>query len=293
MLLNQSNLLTLFKGFKANFNGALTETPALWSQLATEVPSNTSSEEYAWLGNFPEIREWLGDRQVQNVVTHGFTIKNKTFEGTVGVPRESIEDDQYGVYAPLFQELGRSAAKHPDNLLIKLIKDNGTCYDGKAFFATDHKVGDKTFANRPNTLGSGEWWMLIDDTRSLKPFILQRRRAYQLLAKTDLRDDNVFMHNEYVYGVDGRLNVGYGLWQFAYGSRATLDATSYAAARQAMLSLKKSNGDSLSVNPSLLVVGPGNEGAAREILLNERNDSGATNKWRNSAKLLVLPELAN
>ena len=90
--------------------------------------------------------------------------------------------------------------------------------------------------------GAGTAWYLLDTTKAIKPFILQVRRDYAFVSKTAVADDNVFMGNEFVYGVDGRLNVGYGLWQLAYASKQTLDMTNYAAARASMMSVKSDGG---------------------------------------------------
>ena len=61
----------------------------------------------------------------------------------------------------------------------------------------------------------------------IKPVIFQRRRDYDL-RRMDTRDDeHVFMRDAYRYGVDARVNAGYGLWQLAYGSKQTLNADNY------------------------------------------------------------------
>ena len=57
----------------------------------------------------------------------------------------------------------------------------------------------------------------------IKPVIFQRRRDYDL-RRMDMRDDeHVFMRDNYRYGVDARVNAGYGLWQLAYGSKQSPD----------------------------------------------------------------------
>jgi phage major head subunit gpT-like protein len=91
--------------------------------------------------------------------------------------------------------------------------------------------------------------------------------------------------------VDRRDNAGFGLWQFAHASKDTLDATNYGAARAAMMSFKDDEGRPLGIRPTLLVVPPTLESAAREILLNERTAAGATNPWCGTAELLVAPWL--
>ena len=136
MLITPTNLKTLFIGFKTNFQSGLNTAQSLYQQLATVVPSSTGTEEYGWLGQLPGLREWLGDRVVHAIGNHGYTIKNKPFELTVGVPRTAIEDDQYGVYTPLMTEMGRAAEAHPDELVFRLLKDGRTalCYDGHGRF---------------------------------------------------------------------------------------------------------------------------------------------------------------
>lgn len=61
-------------------------------------------------------------------------------------------------------------------------------------------------------------WHLLCTRRSLKPFIFQERKKAKFTALTKDTDENVFMWDEYLYGVDARDGVGYGFWQMAYGS---------------------------------------------------------------------------
>lgn len=296
MIINPSNLALLKQGFNAAFKGAFGSAVPMWDKIAMKVASSTGEEIYAWLGANTKLREWVGERVYQNLKVHGYTIKNKTFESTVSVPRESIDDDQYGVYTPLMAQMGQDARLHPDELLFGLIAlgVSTTCYDGQYFFDTDHPVGaqgaEVSVSNYTSAGGNNPWY-LLDTGKVLKPFILQMRREYAFVAKTSLTDDNVFDKNEYVFGVDGRLNVGFGLWQQAYCSKATLDATGYGAARQAMMSFKSDAGKPLGIMPNLLLVGPSNEKAALDVVQAERLANGADNVYRNTAKVVTCPWL--
>ncbi|MCY1300416.1 Mu-like prophage major head subunit gpT [compost metagenome] len=140
--------------------------------------------------------------------------------------------------------------------------------------------------------GSGTAWYLLDTTRVMRPLILQKRKPYNFVAKTGETDDNVFDRKEYVWGVDARLNVGYGLWQLGYASKETLDATSFGAAYAAMQSLKGDNGRPLGIRPKLLVVPPTLREKALEVVKAERNAAGATNINRDVVDVLVTPWLA-
>jgi phage major head subunit gpT-like protein len=298
MIINRENLNIAFTGFKAAFQRGLSIGPApLYTEIATVIPSSTSEEKYAWLGQMPRMREWLGDRVVQNIAQHDYAIKNRSFESTVGVDRDHIEDDQYGIYAPLMEEMGRSVRVFPDELVFGLIVKGFTtqCYDGQNFFDTDHPVLDAA-GNEQSVAnvqaGTGAPWFLLDLSRALKPIIYQRRKEFEFVSKDDPRtSDDVFNRKEYVYGTDGRCNVGFGFWQFSFGSRQLFDKDNFRAARTAMMSLKGDYGRPLGIVPNVLLVGPSNADAARDVLLAERLPNGATNTDRNLVRIVETPWL--
>lgn len=150
MIVSAQTLHGAYVAFNTLFNKAFADTAPLYPKIATVVPSATDSETYAWLGDIPGMREWIGDREIQNLSGSGYTLKNRDFELTVGIPRNAIEDDKLGLYTPSIQMLAQSAAMHPDELIFELLKVGFTkgCYDGKSFFAEDHKVGKQTFSNK-------------------------------------------------------------------------------------------------------------------------------------------------
>ena len=65
-----------------------------WNRVATQVPSAGSSNFYGWLKDLPRSREWLTTRQLVEVGSHGYQILNKTFESSVVIKREDVEDDR-------------------------------------------------------------------------------------------------------------------------------------------------------------------------------------------------------
>lgn len=299
-ILNAATIDALFTAFRDDFQKALDGTPHDWDKAAGLVPSTTKSNTYGWLGQFPQFREWVGDRVVKDIKANGYVVTNKTWESTVGVSRDDVDDDNVGVYSPLFSEMGRAAASHPDELVFALLAAGVStlCYDGQNFFDTDHPVyanHDGTGANTPtsnNLGGAGTPWYLLDASRMIKPIIYQQRVAPDLQPRTAITDENVFTSNVYEFGARIRSNVGYGLWQLAVRSAQTLDESGYAAAREAMMGFKADGGRPLGIRPTLLVVPPALEKQARDILIAERNAAGATNTYANTAELLVSPWLA-
>lgn len=295
MILNRATLQALFTGLSTAFNNGLNNLgmPAtVYSQYAMTVPSSTAQQQYAWLGMLPGLREWIGDRQINNLATSDFTIRNRKFESTIAVLKEHIEDDQLGLYTPMATMLGTEAIRHRQELIDALVLGGFTnlCYDGQPFFHTSHPVtnADGTVTTVSNTQGGGgNAWFLIDASRPVKPFILQMRKEPQFVAMDKLDDERVFTASEFRFGVDWRGNVGYGLWQLAYASRQTLDEANYSAARAAMRGMSGERGRKLGISPNILLVGPSNEIAALKLVEAEYNASGATNVLAGTTKVVV------
>lgn len=297
MIINQANLGHIYTGFRTSFNQGLGMAASQYELLATTVMSGTRTEKYGWLGKVPGFREWLGDRVVQNLMTHDYAITNKDYENTIGVDRNDIADDQFGVYAPMFQELGMATAAHPNQLVFALLLAGfaTACYDGQYMFDTDHPVLDAAGAltSVANTDGgSGTPWFLMCLNRPIKPIIFQKREDYRFVAMDQATDEQVFSRKLFRYGVNARVNVGLGLWQTAWGSKQTLSAANYEIARAALLGMKGDYGRPLGLMPTHLVVPPALEGKAMEIINAERDTAGATNVWKGTAKLEVVPWLA-
>ncbi len=293
MLVNQTSLNGITVGFKTIFNKVFAEAKPQWQRLATYVPSATGEEDYKWLNKIGGMREWIGERVIQNLTASSYTVKNKDFESTVGVDRNDIEDDKIGVYNPVITDLAQSSSMLPDNLVFGRLK-NGfieKCFDGLPFFSVAHKVGKDTVSNtgvkslstesyaearsimmsfkdeKGNSLnivpdllvvppalegkareilkadqingttnvykdtadilvstelaGSDTAWYLLCTTRAVKPFVFQERQKPTFVSLTKTDDENVFMKKQFLYGVDMRCNVGFTLWQLAYGSKGT------------------------------------------------------------------------
>lgn len=297
MEINKANLANLTRGFQSVFQNAFETAPSQYQAVAMEVPSTTDTEDYGWLGTTTGFREWIGDRVLQGLKTWNYSIKNKDFENTVAINRNTIEDDKYGLFRPALEQLGMDAKTHPDELTFAQIAAgfNTNCYDGQYFFDVDHPVIDANGVTQSVSNyggGAGTAWYLIDDTRALKPIIFQKRRDYKFVAMDKDDDEELFMRKRFRYGVDARCNVGFGLWQLAYASKQTLDTTNYVAARSAMASFKKDGGKPLNIRPKLLLVPPSLEKAALDVVKATQLANGATNVMAETAKVVMCPWLS-
>ena len=290
------NLRAMVRGEFLTQMAALVAANPMYKKLATEIQSNTVSNTYGWLGDFPALREWVGDRVVKDMVESAYAIVNKKYEATLGVDRAHIEDDNLGVYRTKAQAQAQAVISFFETQIASLLKDGfgSLCYDGQNFFDAAHPVypnkdGTGTPAEVSNIIGagSGKPWFLLSLSGVLKPFILQQRTAPEMDEITDTKNDTVFMKDLYLFGVRWRGNFGYGFWQQAVASKEPLDAANYEAARLAMQTFRRDGGDPMGIAPTHLVVDPTNEAAARRILESQLINGGDSNPDYHTAELIV------
>jgi len=294
MLLNGAAIRAAATGYRALYKKGFEQAKPLWPRLCIEIESTGHAETYDQIMGLPQVREWIGERQIRSMKVWDYTLTNKTWELTIGVKRELFEDDRLGILNASFQNMGVQMSLHPDVLLAELLANSfttGLCYDGQPFFSASHPKNGGTWSNLQTgaldsdnfnaaiqklremvdyegnpidvfAMGgklllvvgpalestaralllaqqgasgatntdfgraelevfsrlSGNAWFLIIENAPVKPFILQMRRKPQVVARTQISDDNVFYDNEVHYGADGRWNAGYGLPQLAVGS---------------------------------------------------------------------------
>ena len=304
MIITNTVLSGLHTALRDEFRTRMTELDAkgVWKLLATIIPSSAQSNTYGWLGAFPQMREWVGDRVINDMAEFAYQIVNQKFESTLGVDRAHIEDDNLGQYRVMAREMADEFERFMNRKLASLISGGfeNLCYDGQKFFDAEHPVypntdGTGDAATASNIIGTGAEtgtpWALLSLSGSLKPFIAQQRTLPEFEEITDTKTDSVFMKDRYLYGIRYRGNFGYGLWQQAIGSKAELSAANYEKARLAMQTLKRDGGDPLGIVPTHLIVSPSNEAAARAILAREFISGGDSNPNYHTAELVVVPHL--
>lgn len=294
MIINRANLDTLYTAYNGAFRaGVAATTRTYWSGVAMEVPSTTAKNLYPWLNQIPGIRKWTGDRQLQGISASKYELTNEDYEQSISVDRNNIEDDSYGIFTPLMQAMGEETGRFRDKLAFAALAAGfaTACYDGQYFFDTDHPVLNAhgvvgaTGSNFQG--GSGTAWFLVDESRFVKPVIIQKRRDFTLT-----RDDaDLFKQKKYTYGSDGRFVSGFGFWQYAYASKQTLNYDNYNSAIAAMIGLRGDYANPIGAMPTSLYVPATLRTAALEVVKRERLASGETNINQNTVEVKIVPYL--
>lgn len=143
MLRNNDVVRLMWSWLKTIFMQNLKSYTPIYPQLTTEVPSTKSSEDYGWLWNTPDLKEWKDERAPKLLLENWFTLVNKDYEASIAVHRNTIKDDQYGQVKIRVQWMAYAAWKGYDRIFAEVIEawSSTLCYDGQNFFDTDHAEG--------------------------------------------------------------------------------------------------------------------------------------------------------
>ncbi len=153
LLVNKEAVQAVFTSLKTVFTEKLRDTTTRWQTTAMLVKSTTAENSYKWMSRFPKMRKWIGDKEFKALEAFTYSIVNDDYEATVEVDRNDIADNQMGGYPVLAEDAAYSSATLPDDIIDELKNNAFTakCYDGKPFYATNHKVGKKFTINNKGT----------------------------------------------------------------------------------------------------------------------------------------------
>ena len=144
------------RGVKGMILARLDTGGSAWiNRVAMRMTTDQASEEYAWMGTPPALREFIGNRSPVELKELSFVITNKDYEGSITIKSKDMRRDKLGMINVRVNQLADRALDHPAKLLSTLIiNGEGTvCYDGQYFFDTDHAEGES--GTQSNDIGAG------------------------------------------------------------------------------------------------------------------------------------------
>ena len=198
MNITAANLDALFKTFQTKFSEAqkaaqtrVTPNDLVPEDIAISFTGSGSATQHSWLNQLKGIHEWVGQRAIEAVNLGKLTVVNRDFENTVTVSRNEIEDDQYGVYAPLIGMMGADAENLWKKLALEALVGNGEWADGNKFFCSGRKLNperDETITNAVTTAFSKDaletaiaamraWTLHGGEPGEVRPDVLVVRRS--------------------------------------------------------------------------------------------------------------------
>ncbi len=301
MVLNQQSIREFVVGLSTVFAGMyarVTNADASpWQKISMEMGSTTKETLHSWLTRWPKIRKWAGDRHIKNLQINGYRVLNEKYEDTLGVPRDDFDDDNLGQYPMMINNgWGDAVTKFFAKNVFDLLTNGTTnlCYDGTPFFGANHPMlqSNGTTTLQSNFIaGASPAWYLLDTTGGLMPLMVQKRRQFDFRALTRLDDAEIFMTDEFKFGIDGRYGFGYTFWFRALRSQADLSVqANFNAAVAQMAAFTDEEGDPIGATPTLLVCGISNRANALTAIQTQTLANNSNINYK-AVDLVIVPWL--
>lgn len=138
--------VTLERGLRGAFVKAFDnmEDPQEIQPFLMQTESDGYDEDYGWLGQAPQLSEWVDERKIKQLNSFNYRLPNKDYEATLGVDRNAVRDDRLGAVKIRIDDLARKARTHPRKLFFETLVAGETelCYDGQPFFSNSHEEGE-------------------------------------------------------------------------------------------------------------------------------------------------------
>jgi phage major head subunit gpT-like protein len=274
-VITATSLQALRTGFSTLFNAGAGSAPNVSSPFVTEVKSTTKVETYGFLSAMPLFRKWIGEKRWKTLEEKAYQLVNDAFEASLGIHKHQIQDDNLGLYGPIFQGWGEDAGSLKDRLAFDALAKGHElpCFDGQNFFDTDHPV---MVLNEDGTLVAGtasnmggdnstEAWFLLVCNRPLKPVLYQNRESPHFHMVTSMEDSHVLSTGEFLASGEARGAAGFTYWQLAYRCTGPVNAENYKAGKLALQSLTDDEGQPLGNRPTHGVFGISTQQAAKDL----------------------------
>lgn len=193
-----------------------------WQGFVTEINSTARIETYPWMSPPPRLKRWLGKRNYTRPDVSKLRIENLEYSAEMKVLVRDIEDDQIGGYGTQMTQMAADVADFPGRESMKLLRDNGVCFDGSNMFADSHTIGtgdnNLTYDAASNDSTTHTVVSLLK-TSGLKPIIFQKRKDKGL--RDNAGSDASEEEKEVKFWYDYEGACAFGFWWLAVKTTIT------------------------------------------------------------------------
>ncbi len=105
---------------------AYSVTPTEYSRYAQTIPMSTLDMSFGWTGMIPKPRIWNGPRVTNEQAPQMYTVRALPYELTMKLDRFRFNDDTHGIYYRLLPDMARQFKRTPDIWFRDLLTNSGT-----------------------------------------------------------------------------------------------------------------------------------------------------------------------
>lgn len=154
--LDAAKIEAAYIGFQTAFEERLKVADPLYSKLATWSETENVLDTQLWLSSVPQMRRWIGDKQLHKLRGQSQPIVTSPFESSIEVSKHDVLYDRLGLYRKKINGLADAYIWALDAMTIAMLAAGvagaagGVTYDGANLIDTVHKavVGASNQSNR-------------------------------------------------------------------------------------------------------------------------------------------------
>lgn len=133
----------LLASAKSGFLAGTKATNLDWQKIAMQLPIGAAAVDLVDLGAAPMPSESKGRNVVQEFIEKTIEVKPTTWDLTIRLSYNAVQDDQTGRLLPKARGAGANFQRHINNRVFTVLNGGdgttyGLCYDGQQFFDSDH-----------------------------------------------------------------------------------------------------------------------------------------------------------
>lgn len=219
-LLDRSLLEAAYVTYSTIFDLALSNTSAIYPEIATVMTGVGPVTKFAWLGNVPAMEKWIGPRTIHRLRAEKHQLETEWYANGIELDYDDVNEDKLGIVRPRIQQLAAMGPKKIDALVVDMYAHAfdgtlGLAYDGQYLIDTDHTASGSGGTSQSNLVtgalddaklneGIEKMMMLTDangEPLDLYPDTLLVGPANQLTARE-------LLETETVNGGDTNVNKG-------------------------------------------------------------------------------------
>lgn len=183
-----------------------------WNGFVQRINSTARIEQYPWLSPPARLKRWLGKRNYQRPDFSKMKVENLEYSAEEAVRIRDIEDDQTGGFGSRMKLMAQDVVDFPGRESMKLLRDNGACFDGTNFFADSHTIGtgDNNLVY-DGAANDGATHVMVSLIKAgMKPIIWQDRKDKGLNDNANSKTSEEEKEVKFWYDYEGA--AAFGFW---------------------------------------------------------------------------------
>ncbi len=160
-MLDRAKVEAAFVVFSTVFDMKLKNTPVIYDRIATVIPGVSERVEFKWLGTFPSMKRWVGDRALQKLRGESQTLTTEWWANGIEVDVDDLNNEaKLGMIPKRINQMATAAARRMDDQVAQYYVNGfsgtlGLTYDGQFLFDTDHTAAGNGLGIPQSNLQTG------------------------------------------------------------------------------------------------------------------------------------------